>query len=192
MNRQLICVIGVISFTTLVTSSCQTSRDPEIQSVTTSVNVASCAKAVDKDDPDEIPYLSCPGVAGYTLNIRQVESGRTSIDLVNAGHRTFPLRYEDVVTRSMSNLADKAEWRVATKNGKQEPIALIVPVHAHEELEDPAKVTHTYLAIAKITPDSVCVTDKIAEGTRTLAEVRALADSSQSRSCAPDLPQPTP
>ncbi len=192
MNRQLICVIGVISLTSFVTSSCQISRELETESVNTSLEAASCTKTIDKSDPDETPYLSCPGVAGYTLNVRRVESGRISIDVVTADHHTFPLRYEDVVTRSMSNLADKVEWRVAARNAKQEPIALIVPVQAHEELDNPSKVSHTYLAIAKITADAVCVTDRIAEGARTMAELQSLADSSPSRPCLPDLPQPTP
>lgn len=150
--------------------------------------MASCNRAVDRGSPDATPYLSCPGVAGYVLNVRPVESGRLSIDVVDAAEHEFPLNLQDVVTRSMSSLDDKAEWRVTRRNGEPVPAALIVGVHAREDQDDPEKITNTYLAIAKITSASVCVTDRILQGTKSQVEVRTLADSAQTRPCASELP----
>jgi hypothetical protein len=160
-----------------------------IESIRTDLSAAPCRKEIDKSDPDEIPYQVCPGVAGYTLIVRRVDSGRRSIDVVDPWQRRFPLNYQEFVTRYMSSLDGKAEWRIATKDGKPVPIALIVRVQAREENDNPARVTRTYLAVAKITRNEVCVTDRIPEGKRSDAEVHYAADSAQSRPCAASLPQ---
>ncbi len=182
-------IIGFVASTALVVSGCSARREAVMESVYTSLNVTSCHKAVDEGSPDETPYLSCPGVAGYALNVRSVEAGRLSIDLVDAAHHQSPLNFQDVVTRSMCSLDDKVEWRVTRQSGEPRPRALIVGVHAREDQDDPAKITSTYFAIAKITAASVCVTDRILRGTKSEAEVRALADSSRNRPCAPELPR---
>jgi len=159
-----------------------------MQSLYTSLNVSSCTKAIDESDPNETPYLVCPGVAGYLLQLRQVESGRLSINVVNPAKQQFPLNYQDVVTRSMSSLDDKAEWRIRRENGKLVPLALIVRVMAREDRGDPEKITNTYLAVAKIAIDGACVTDRIRQGSKPTTEVHALADSAASRPCASKLP----
>jgi hypothetical protein len=162
-----------------------------IQSVHTDLTAGPCKKEIDRNDPNETPYLVCPGVAGYTLVVRRVDAGRQSIDVVDAAQRVLPLNYQEFVTRHMSNVDRKAEWRVAAKDGKQVPIALIVRVQAREDNDNPEKVTRSYLAVAKIAPDEACVTDTIPEGTRPEAEVRSAADSAQGRKCAPPLPRMT-
>lgn len=159
-----------------------------IESVETELDPGSCRKEIDKTDPNETPYMACPGVAGYSLMVRRVDSGRQSIDIVDPAQQVFPLSYQEFVTRSMSNLDGNAEWRVTTRDGKPVPIALIVRVQAHEDLDAPEKVTRSYLAVAKITPNDACVTDRIPEGTRSETELRSAADSAPERPCAP--PQP--
>ncbi|MCL4782590.1 MAG: hypothetical protein KJZ70_06105 [Bryobacterales bacterium] len=159
-----------------------------IQSVRTPLSPASCEKKADMSDPDETPYLLCPGAAGYSLIVRKVESGRKSVDVVDAAGQAHPLNFQETITRSMSNLTGEAEWRVASRGGKQVPAALIVHVQARENADDPETVTHTYAAVAKLTPDSVCVTDRIPAGTKTEEQILAIADSAASRACAP--PQP--
>jgi hypothetical protein len=89
----------------------------------------------------------------------------------------------------MSTLYGEVEWRVATKDGKQVPIALMVRVPAREDNDNPKKVARSYFAVAKITPNEVCVTDRIPEGMQSEAEVRSAADSAQERQCAPALPR---
>lgn len=89
----------------------------------------------------------------------------------------------EFVTRYMSHLGDKAEWRVSMNNGKQIPIALIVRVQAHEDHDESEQVTHSYLALTKITPDEICVTDRILAGSLSQAEVHNVADSAQEKEC---------
>lgn len=162
-----------------------------IESVYTDLGAGSCTKGIDRTDPNETPYLACPGVAGYTLIVRRVDAGRQSIDVVDAAQRVLPLRYQEFVTRHMSTLGEKAEWRVETKDGKQVPIALIVGVQAREDDADPEKVTRTYRAVAKIAPDEACVTDRFTEGAQPETEVRGAADSARERPCTPAQPPMT-
>lgn len=160
----------------------------EILSIRTDLDPAVCRKEIDRSDPNETPYLVCPGVAGYTLIVRRVDAGRESIDVVDSNHRVLPLNYHEFVTRRMATLDGRAEWRVATRDGKQTPIALIVRLQAREDNGDPEKVTRSYYAVAKITPGAACVTDSIAADVRSEADVRSAADSAEERACAP--PQP--
>jgi hypothetical protein len=162
-----------------------------IESVYTGLDAGSCKKELDRNDPNETPYLLCPGVGGFELIVRRVDAGRRSIDVVNPARRVFPLNYQEFVTRHMSTLDDKAEWRVATRDGKQVPVALIVRVHAREDNDNPEKVTHSYLAVSKIAPNQACVTDRISEGAQPEADVRNAADSAQDRQCAPLQPPMT-
>lgn len=181
-------IISRVLFVYLSVPACLASDAAQPQSVYTGLDVASCKQAIDKSHPDEIAYLLCPGVGGYTLNVRRVEAGRLSIDVLDAANHRFSLHYESVVTHVMSSLDGKAEWRVVRQNGKATPIALIVAVNVREDEDDPAKVTRTYVSISKITAAEVCVTDRVVKGTKTEAEVHALADSALTRRCAPPLP----
>lgn len=187
-------IIGLVVSALVVTGCTSSGSNPaegtnaSMESVQTELGAGSCRKEIDKSDPNETLYMVCPGVAGYSLVIRRVDSGRQSIDIVDSAQQTFPLNYHEVVTRFMSDLANNAEWRVANRDGKQVPVALIVRVHAHEDLDTPEKVTRSYFAVAKITPDEACVTDRIAEGTRSEAELRSMADSAPERPCAPAQP----
>lgn len=160
----------------------------QIQSVQTDLSGAGCKKEVDKTDPNETPYLSCPGVAGYTLIVRRVGSGQRSIDVVDANKRVVPLNYQEFITRHMFSLGDKAEWRVGTRDGKQVPIALIVRVQARQDNRNPDKVTHTYLAVAKLAPGQTCVTHSILDSAGSETKARSAGDSAQRTQCA--MPQP--
>jgi hypothetical protein len=88
----------------------------------------------------------------------------------------------------MSSLDGTAEWRVVAKDGKPVPIALIVRVLAREDNDNPEKVTNSYLAVAKITPNETCVTDRIPDGAPSEAAARSAADLARERPCLP--PQP--
>lgn len=148
-----------------------------------------CQQKVERNEPNDTPYLACPGIGGYALHVRKVESGRVSIDIVDPGGQARPLNLQDTVTRHMANLTGQAEWRVTTTGGgAPRPVALIVNVQAREDDEDPEKVTHTYLTVAKITADSACVTDRFLEGVQSMDEVRAAAGTAAQRPCVPALP----
>jgi hypothetical protein len=189
-------LVGAMALGAVIQSGCSaenrapaTDARAAIESIQTPLGAASCRKEIDKTDPDETPYLLCPGVAGYSLIVRRVDSGRRSIDVVDPAQRVMPLNYQDVVTRHMSSLADSAEWRVANRDGRQVPLALVVRVRAREDGDQPEKVTASYAAVAKITSNEVCVTDRIADGPQAEAAIRAAADSAQGRACAPALPR---
>lgn len=188
-------IVGVVTLSLLPLSGISaTDGDPAvrskaaIKSMYTDLGAESCRKEFDKNDPNETPYQVCPGVAGYALIVRSVDAGRQSIDVVDSAQRVFPLDFHEFVTRHMSNLDGKAEWRVATKDGREVPIALIVRVQAREDNDNPEKVTRSYFAVAKVTPNEACVTDRITEGTQSEAERYSAADSAQERQCAPAQP----
>lgn len=162
-----------------------------IASVYTELTSQSCRKEVDKDDPNETPYLVCSGVEGYALAVRRVDAGRRSIDVIAPSAQIHPLNYQDVVTRHMFTLGQKAEWRVSKSDHKRAPIALIVRVQAREDNDNPDRVTHTYITVTKVTPHEVCVTDTILAGTRTESVVRSIADSARERPCVSQLPPMT-
>jgi hypothetical protein len=156
-----------------------------IHSARTGLSAEACTSEIDVTDPNETPFLLCPGVGDYALIVRRVEAGRRSIDVVDPTKQVLPLRYEEFVTRQMSTLGGEAEWRVLTTDGKPVPLALIVRVEAREDIDDPEKVTGSYLAVAKITPAETCVTDAIPDGTMSRDEVLRAADSAPQRPCAP-------
>ena len=188
-------IVGVITLSILLSGglgalgNSSVQSKPAIESIYTALDAKSCRKKIDKNDPNETPFQVCPGVAGYALIVRLVDAGRQSIDVVNSAQRVFPLDFQEFVTRHMSNLEGKAEWRVTTKNGKKAPIALIVRVQAREDNDNPERVTASYFAVAKITRNKVCVTDRIIIGAQSEAAVRSAADSAQQRQCAPALPE---
>jgi hypothetical protein len=157
---------------------------PALTSVHTRLDPASCRQEVDRTDPNETPYLRCPGVGGFGLIVRRVEAGRQSIDIVGKDGQMQPLNYQEVVTRDMASLTGDAEWRVSGGPESPRPVALMVRVAARENGDDPAQVTRTLIAIAKVTPDSACVTDVIVEGSRSAEQLRGTADSARDRPCA--------
>jgi hypothetical protein len=188
-------IAGVVAVSFFFLAGCSAREDdsgasstPTSESIFTSLDAAACRREIDRSDPNETPYLVCPGAAGYALIVRRVESGRQSIDVVDAAQRVFPLNYHEFVTRHMSSLDARAEWRVTTTGGVQVPIALLVRVHAREDTDDPEKVTHSWVAVAKLTANEVCVTDRIADGSLSDADLRAAADSARQRPCVPAQP----
>ncbi|MGC4049120.1 MAG: hypothetical protein QM757_06345 [Paludibaculum sp.] len=161
-----------------------------IHSEFTSLQPAACQQKVGQNDPNDTPYLACPGIGGYTLHVRKVESGRISLDVVDPGGQARPLNLQDTVTRSMTNLTGQAEWRVPTGGGGGAlPVALIVRVEVREDDGDPEKVTQTYVTVAKITADAACVTDRIPEGAQPAEKVLAAADTARQRPCVSPLPE---
>jgi hypothetical protein len=163
----------------------------EVASSETPLRGDACRNEIDKADPNETPYLLCPGADGYTMIVRPVDTGRQSIEVVDAAKRTFPLDYQEYITRHMFELDDRAQWWLAARNGQQVPIALAVRVHAHEDPNSPEKVTQSYIAVAKITADQACVTERIADGPDAAARVRSAATSAPDQRCASPLPPMT-
>ena len=123
----------------------------------------------------------CAGIAGYNLLVADDDS-RMTITVMAPDGKKYDLNYWTVITTAFSSLASKAEWRVVKQQGKVVPVALIVRVNANEDPDHPNKVT-SYLAVSKITPQAICVTDKIKPGATQNADARRAADTAASRQC---------
>jgi hypothetical protein len=124
----------------------------------------------------------CPGTAGYALKVMEGDV-RMSIDVVAPDGKAHELNYWSVITSGFSSLGPRAEWRM--RGGR--PIALIVRVNASENPEDSSQLT-SYLAVAKITPREICVTDRIAPAPNANESARTAADSSAGRPCLSAAP----
>lgn len=152
-----------------------------IRSVYTSLGEAQC-RLVEKDEETGATSSRCPGTAGYALLVHDWDA-RMTVDVVAPGGRTHRLRYSGVISSAFSSLGPRAEWRM--RDGK--PIALIVRVNAFENPDTPDRAT-SYLAVARIAPGEVCVTDRIPPTTPSANEAaRQAADQSASRPCMRDL-----
>jgi hypothetical protein len=71
----------------------------------------------------------CRGVAGYSLTLLEGDLRQNII--VNTPQNTkHSLALWDVISGGFSSVGPKAEWRMATTNGKQSPVALIIRYNA--------------------------------------------------------------
>jgi hypothetical protein len=153
-----------------------------------STDLKACPEMPDPGDPNDTPYTVCPGVGGYALILRHSDSGRHSIDVLTPQKEQFPLVFSELITPHPFHLGDRAEWRLANKPGPKNPIALIVRIEAHEDPDEPQNVTRSYLAIAKITPPTICLTDKITAGSLSPAQLRRRADAAAKKACLSPAP----
>jgi hypothetical protein len=124
----------------------------------------------------------CPGVEGFRLLVAE-DDDRVSVGVVSPDGKEHPLDYWNVVTRSFSSLGKKAEWRVVRDRGKVTPIALIVRVDAQEQDNLVAPKKKSYLVVAKIGPEEICVTDKIGPSPNANEQARQAADIAANQAC---------
>jgi hypothetical protein len=110
-------------------------------------------------------------------------AGRKSIEVINAAQQSFPLSYQEVVTKGMFHLGEQAEWRVVERSNRTIPVAFIAEIHAHDNLDEPDQVTTIYLAVAKISTAEVCVTDVVDQQKFSREQLLQLADRAQQRAC---------
>ncbi|MGH8223735.1 MAG: hypothetical protein ACREQZ_12260 [Woeseiaceae bacterium] len=144
-------------------------------------DIADCPM-VELDEETGAASTLCAGIAGYELLVTD-EDARMSITVIAPDHSRHALDYWHVVTFAFSSLGTKAEWRVIDRNGALVPVALIVRVNASEG-DDPSAIT-SYLAVAKITPETTCVTDRIDPSADMNAAARRAADTTDKRPCLP-------
>jgi len=132
--------------------------------------------------------FECPGIADFRLRVLR-DDGRASVTVVTPGGKQFPLEYWNVVTRAFSDLGPTAEWRVTRTQGKATPIALIVRVNADEAGDAGAPPRRrSLLAVAKITPEVICVVRTIDAAPAANRDARALADAAAAEPCLQPLP----
>jgi hypothetical protein len=180
----LICLAGASLSNT---DAQQTSASGSITSAYTDTSGKGCRTIEYHKETGDIVQI-CPGVAGYKLQVEEGDA-RMSVTVVAPGGRKSALSYWNVITHGFSSLGDKAEWRIRQVKGKSVPLALIVRVNASENPEAPEKTT-SYLAVAKITRQKTCVTDKIGPSAQANEEARRAADSAATRPCLEDsLPE---
>ena len=118
----------------------------------------------------------CRGVAGYSLLLLEGDL-RQNVIVVTPKGAKHSLDLWDVVSGGFSYVGPRAEWRI-----KKGPVALILRYNASEDPEHPNRKT-SYLVVAKITPDEICVTDKISPGPKANGEARAAADTAATKPC---------
>jgi len=158
------------------------------ESVYTSLAPGDCKRGEGpgiEGDPDSIRE-NCPGTADHRLVVIN-EDQKMSVSIVTPDGKEHPLSFWSVITRRFSSLGEKAEWRVVQVDGKPVPAALIVPVNAYEDANNPYKET-PYLAVAKIAPPDFCVTDRIPPGPKAAAAARKAADEAATKACLKKLP----
>lgn len=150
------------------------------QSVYTSLAARDCT-TVSTNEEGARSTQRCKGAGGYGLLVEDADS-RMSVTVVAPGGKKHDLKYWQVVTTAFSSIGEKAEWRVKRQGGRDVPFALIVRLNASDNAERPDKPT-SYLVVAKITPEQVCVTDKIDPAADANEQARRAADTASSRPC---------
>lgn len=139
-------------------------------------------KTVQSPDPQTGDYEGhCRGVAGYSLIVTEGDL-RQNVTVVTPKGRKHSLELWEVISGGFSSVGAKAEWRMAKRNGKRAPVALIIRYNANDDPESPNKLS-SYLAVTKITPTEICVTDKIMPGPKANEEARVAADAAANKPC---------
>lgn len=128
----------------------------------------------------------CRGVCGYSLTLLEGDLRQNIIVHTPEGAK-YSLELWDVISGGFSHVGPKAEWRLTRQHRKLFPVALIIRYTASEDPDKPNKYT-SYLAVAKITPTEICVTDKISAGRNANVEARRAADNAANKPCLKSNP----
>ncbi|HMU64816.1 MAG: hypothetical protein U1E82_07140 [Nitrosomonas sp.] len=165
----------VVILILVLSSSSVFSQTAKIQSVYTNLSGDNCYM-VSNDLETGSTIQQCPGINGYSLFVLD-DDNRVSITLISPDHKEYPLNFWTVITKSFSVIGENAEWRVLKTYENSSPIALIIRVDAdiQEDLESPRK--ESYLAIARISADKVCVIAKILYSEKAKEIARLIADN---------------
>ena len=155
-----------------VTTAAQTNR-----SVYTPIGDKQCRTIKSAEAGDDGYEARCRGAAGYNLLLSEGDL-RQNITVITPKGKEHSLDLWSVVSGGFSSVGPKAEWRMA----KSAPVALILRYNASEDPDKPDKRT-SYLAVTKITPTEICVTDKISPGPTANEDARRAADASSTKSC---------
>lgn len=137
---------------------------------------------VNKETGDSVQ--KCPGVAGYSLLVN-ITDGRQYVTVLKPDGQKHSLKYSQTFSvRASNKLGKKAEWRVERREGAIAPVALIVrTTNAFGSYNSPRNKTTSYLAVAKIAGDDICVTKIVKGGAKANQEARRAADVSPKKLC---------
>ena len=173
--KSLLCVTATLLCA--LTASAQSNR-----SVYTPIGEKQCREIkAPKSEPDDGFEARCRGVAGYSLIVSEGDL-RQNIVVVTPKGEEHSLELWSVVSSGFSTVGPKAEWRLAVQGRKLVPVALIIRYNASEDATAPNKLM-SYLAVAKITPTEICVTEKISPGPKANEEARRTADAASTKPC---------
>ena len=172
--KLLLCLIATLACAT--PAAAQSNR-----SVYTGLGDKQCRKIKSAEAGDDGYEGRCRGTAGYSLILSEGDL-RQNITVITPKGAQHSLDLWNVVSGGFSSVGPKAEWRVASQKGKPVPVALIIRYNASEDPESPNKLT-SYLAVAKITPTEICVTDKISPGAKANEDARRAADAASTKPC---------
>lgn len=147
-----------------------------VTSVYTPLDDKKC-KTLELSDEEGGSYKGeCKGVGGYKLHVIEGDL-RQTVTIIDPKGKEHPLQFWNL-TGAFNAVGETAEWRMKGKK----PIALIVRLTVNERVDDPAYVKG-YLVVAKITPESICVTEFLAPTRSHNYEARKAADKSATRPC---------
>ena len=167
--------------TGLLLAGVMTSAGQSNQSVYTSLGAKQCRTIKSAEAGDDGYEGRCRGTAGYTLLLSEGDL-RQNITVITPKGEKHSLGLWHVISGGFSSVGPKAEWRMTTRKGKLTPVALIIRYNASEDPEAPNK-QNSYLAVSKITPTEICVTDKILPGPKANEDARRAADTAATRPC---------
>jgi hypothetical protein len=179
MHTRLAC----LTFGTVLATAGRAVANDKITSKYSALAGKACTTHID-DAATGASTTECPGIQKFRLLVLE-DDKRSSVSIVTPERRVFPLNYWDVVTRGFSSLAGKAEWRVANVGGKAVPIALIVRVNTVDQSDPEHPKQVPVLAVARITPDTACVTHRLDALPRNAPEqARKAADAANAECLA--------
>lgn len=145
-------------------------------SVYTPLSDTKC-KTVELTDEEGGSYKGiCRGVGGYKLEVLEGDL-RQTVNVIDAKGKSHELKLWDI-SGGFSAVGEQAEWRMKGRV----PVGLIIRYNVSENPEDSSKRT-SYLVVAKITKDEICVTAALRPTRSHNYEARKLADKSATRPC---------
>lgn len=166
-----------------VLSSGITNAQSNISGLKADFSQKGCVQRVDQGDVKPTPFLECRGPAGYSVLIKTRDGRQYYVAVVNSAGTRFPLKLGELVNLHFFILGGSGEWRVQSKNGTMQPIAIILGISTQQDKTKPNLVTNNYFAVAKITPDKVCITNLLSEEDSTIEKLHTLADGAQQKDC---------
>ena len=170
----LVCLIAILSCAVTVAAQSNSS-------VYTPLGDKDCRKIKSAEAGDDGYEGRCPGTAGYSLLLSEGDL-RQNITVITPKGSQHSLDLWSVISGGFSSVGAKAEWRLLSQKGKLVPVALIIRYNASEDPESPNRIT-SYLAVAKITPSEICITDKIPPGPKANEDARRAADAASTKPC---------
>ena len=151
------------------------------RSVYTPIGDKQCRTLKSAEAGDDGFEARCRGTAGYSLILSEGDL-RQNLTVITPKGTEHSLELWSIVSSGFSSVGPKVEWRLTTRNGKTAPVALIIRYNASEDAEAPNKLM-SYLAVAKITANEICVTEKISPGPKANEDARRAADAATSKPC---------